>query len=136
NNGLLIQVGPLGETRQTAVPVTGPAPKWIEKIYPLSSGGILVGTAHYGPWVFQPATGSMHRLSPDLGGLYVRDFLEVAPNDLWIATESGIFRHNPSTGSTQHLQKQFGDPYTLSDNAIYTLWKDHEGGIWAGSYFG
>src|SRR5690606_31199783 len=83
NNGLLIQVGPLGETRQTAVPVTGPAPKWIEKIYPLSSGGILVGTAHYGPWVFQPATGSMHRLSPDLGGLYVRDFLEVAPNDLW-----------------------------------------------------
>ena len=28
------------------------------------------------------------------------------------------------------------DPYSLSDNAIYSLCKDREGGIWIGSYFG
>lgn len=137
NNGSLMQVGHQGElVHHAELPVDGHAPKWIEKIYPLSSGGILVGTAHYGPWVFQPSTHTVRQLSPDLAGLYVRDFLEVEPDDYWIATESGIFRHHPFSGYMQHIRKQVDDPYTLSDNAIYTLWKDREGGVWAGSYFG
>ena len=27
-------------------------------------------------------------------------------------------------------------PYSLSDNAIYSIYKDNDGGIWVGSYFG
>jgi len=137
NNGRLIKVNPQGELASYAVlQPNGNAPLWIEKIYPLTSGEILIGTAHYGAWVFQPAKGTAHPLAPDLSQLYVRDFLEVGNNDYWIATESGIFRYDKSTGAIVRIQKQFGDPYALSDNAIYTLCRDREDGIWAGSYFG
>jgi signal transduction histidine kinase/streptogramin lyase len=30
----------------------------------------------------------------------------------------------------------YNDPYSLSDNAVYTFCKDKEGGIWTGTYFG
>ena len=34
------------------------------------------------------------------------------------------------------MRSSINDPYSLSDNAVYSLCKDREGGIWIGSYFG
>ncbi|RYY09280.1 MAG: hybrid sensor histidine kinase/response regulator, partial [Chitinophagaceae bacterium] len=34
------------------------------------------------------------------------------------------------------LRKNYNDPYSVTDNAIYTICKDREGGVWAGTYFG
>lgn len=39
-------------------------------------------------------------------------------------------------GKYVHLRSSINDPYSLSDNAVYSLCKDREGGIWIGSYFG
>ncbi|WP_431215453.1 ligand-binding sensor domain-containing protein [Puia sp. P3] len=41
-----------------------------------------------------------------------------------------------ATGRTINLKKKFLDPYSLSDNAVYSLCKDSEGGVWAGTFFG
>ena len=35
-----------------------------------------------------------------------------------------------------HLHGSKDDPYSLSDNAVYSLCEDRERGIWVGSYFG
>ena len=35
-----------------------------------------------------------------------------------------------------NLHKDYNNPYSISDNAVYTFCKDKEGGIWAGTYFG
>jgi len=53
-----------------------------------------------------------------------------------MATESGIFVYNEKTNSIINLKKNYRNPYSLSDNAVYTLCKDTEGGLWAGTYFG
>ncbi len=37
---------------------------------------------------------------------------------------------------TTHLISSPYDPYSISDNAIYCLYKDREEGLWIGSYFG
>ena len=84
-------------------------------------------------------SGKLHDLlSTDENGesIYCRDLLVSSDNELWIGTESGIYIYNLRTGKYTHLHSSTYDPYSLSDNAIYSLCKDREGGIWIGSYFG
>ncbi len=54
----------------------------------------------------------------------------------WIASESGIYIYNIKSGKIINLKKNYDDPYSVSDNAIYNICKDKEGGIWVGTYFG
>ena len=68
--------------------------------------------------------------------VYCRDLLIPSDNELWIGTESGVYIYNLRTDKYVHLHSSEYDSYSLSDNAIYALCKDREGGIWIGSYFG
>ena len=68
--------------------------------------------------------------------VYCRDLLMSSDNELWIGSESGIYIYNLRTRQYNHLKSSTYDAYSLSDNAIYALCKDREGGIWIGSYFG
>ena len=68
--------------------------------------------------------------------LFVRYILQYAPDELWIGTESGIIVYNTRTRHYQQLRSSLYDPYSLSDNAVYSLCKDREGGLWVGSFFG
>lgn len=68
---------------------------------------------------------------------YVRtlDFKE--NNELWAGTEQGLYICNLADRSVNHLTASNEyDPYALTDNAIYAVYRDKEGGMWIGSYFG
>lgn len=77
-------------------------------------------------------------LSVDDNGesVFCRQLLVASDNELWIGAESGLYIYNLRQGKYVHLRNSTYDPYSLSDNAIYSLCKDREGGIWIGSYFG
>jgi ligand-binding sensor domain-containing protein len=118
---------------------SSPASRWIEKIYPASDNAIFVGTSSQGIKQFDIKSGKYRDLltyNPDRTSIYVRDVIRVSKQEFWFATESGIFILNTATQKFTNLKKKYLDPYSLSDNAIYTLHKDNEGGIWAGTYFG
>ena len=68
--------------------------------------------------------------------IFCRDLLPYSDNELWIGTESGIYIYNLRTEQFIHLRASLYDSYSLSDNAIYALYKDREEGLWIGSYFG
>lgn len=56
---------------------------------------------------------------------------------LWVGTESGIYMYNPSTKNvSQYSESETNDPFSLSSNAVYAIYRDREDGIWIGSYFG
>ncbi|HEY1023179.1 MAG TPA: two-component regulator propeller domain-containing protein, partial [Flavisolibacter sp.] len=115
------------------------ANRWIEKIQATTEGAILIGTGTAGAKVFDPSSGTYKNIPLLQKGqteLFVRNFLQSSTNEWWIGTESGIFIYNTVTGLTTNLQKKYNDPYSLSDNAVYTFCRDKEGGIWAGTYFG
>ena len=115
------------------------ASRWVEKVVPGPNGTLYVGTSSQGIKQFDPATGTFTDLltyNADKTTIYVRDILQASQTQYWFATESGIFILNLETGRFTNLQKKYQDPYSLSDNAIYALHKDSEGGIWAGTYFG
>lgn len=77
-------------------------------------------------------------LSIDESGetVFCRELLVTSDNELWIGGESGIYIYNLRMNKYVHLRSSAYDPYSLSDNAVYSLCKDREGGVWIGSYFG
>ncbi|WP_225872630.1 hybrid sensor histidine kinase/response regulator transcription factor [Pedobacter frigoris] len=112
--------------------------KWIDKIYP-AGNSILIGTSHQGVKLFDIKSLSYRDVltfNQDKTSIYAKNFLHYEGDIYWIATESGVFVYNISTGKYANLRKNFSDPYAISDNAIYALSKDKEGGVWVGTYFG
>ncbi|HXS58666.1 MAG TPA: two-component regulator propeller domain-containing protein [Hanamia sp.] len=116
-----------------------PSSRYIQKIYGGANNSIYVGTAAQGLKVFDGnhfTYKDVLTYNPDRTTVFVRDILQNDTNEYWIATESGIFIYNSTTGQITNLKKKFQDPYSLNDNAIYSLFKDAEGSIWAGTFFG
>lgn len=112
---------------------------WIQRIYPAGKGLVFVGTASQGIKQFNTLTSDykdLLTLNPDKTTIYVHDIIKYSDYEFWFATESGIFIFNTITQKFLNIQKKLTDPYSLSDNAVYTLSKDMEGGIWAGTFFG
>ncbi|OQP59275.1 hypothetical protein A3860_38125 [Niastella vici] len=112
---------------------------FIKKLYPAGNDAIFVGTTCQGIKLYHINTNTYEDLliySADKTTVYVRDIIKYSDNEYWFATESGIFIYNMATRQFTNLKKQVTDPYSLADNAVYTLCKDQEGGMWAGTYFG
>jgi len=98
---------------------------------------LLIGTKSHGAFTYKLSNKTLQPLFPDNENpLFVRNFLKKGNNELWIGCESGIFVYDIKKGTYQNFKKNYGNPYSLSDNAIYSLVLDKEGGVWAGTYFG
>ncbi|HVF98126.1 MAG TPA: two-component regulator propeller domain-containing protein, partial [Flavisolibacter sp.] len=116
-----------------------PASRWISKLVPGNKANIYIGTSSQGLKEFNLTTQTYEDLltaNTDKTTVYVRDIIPFKQNEFWLATESGIFILNTDTKAFTNLRKKYLDPYSLSDNAIYTLFKDREEGMWAGTFFG
>ncbi|MBN9382434.1 MAG: histidine kinase [Chitinophagaceae bacterium] len=118
---------------------TAPSSRWLQRIRYAGNNRFLIATTDQGLKSFDAATGDYKDVltyNPDKTTIYVRDILQYSPGEFWLGTESGIFIFDINTGSATNLRKKSLDPYSLSDNAVYSLCKDSEGGVWAGTFFG
>ena len=111
----------------------------IYRIFQDNYNDILIGTANGG---IRKISLIDKQLKPfpdeddNRGALFVRDIMRRSDNELWIATESGIYICNTQKQTVKNLRYEHADPHSLSDNAIYSIYTDREGGIWIGTYFG
>lgn len=111
----------------------------IEKIYVADKRSLIIGTLNGSIYLFDIQTGRYSDLLLKAGikeGLFTRDFVSYSDNEIWAATERGIFIYNASDNSFTNLLRQYDNRYSLSDNAVNTLCRDREGGIWVGTRFG
>lgn len=100
---------------------------------------LYIGSLKGGVKELNLTSGKLHDLLlADESGesVFCRELLVASDNELWIGAESGLYIYNLRQGEYTHLRSSINDPYSLSDNAIYSLCIDREGGIWIGSYFG
>lgn len=68
---------------------------------------------------------------------YVRTLQFKSDDELWAGTETGLYIYNLTNDHVTHLTvPEQDDSYALSDNAIYSIYRDRENGMWVGSYFG
>jgi signal transduction histidine kinase/ligand-binding sensor domain-containing protein/DNA-binding response OmpR family regulator len=56
---------------------------------------------------------------------------------LWIGTENqGLFRYTPSENKLIKYVHDINDPNTISNNQVNEIYKDNQGVIWLGTWFG
>lgn len=113
--------------------------KRIEKIWMGAKGQLYIGTSNHGVKLLNTLTDSYKDIltfDNDHTPILARVFCRAEGNTIWIGTESGIYIYDAQNDTFCNLKKNFHDPYSLSDNAVYTLSRDREGGIWVGTYFG
>jgi ligand-binding sensor domain-containing protein/signal transduction histidine kinase len=113
--------------------------KAVQTIFDADDGQLFIGTTNQGVKAFDLRTKTYTDIityNAQHDELFVRDFIKQSNNQYWIATESGIYVYNTVSKKSIVLAKQYDNPYSISDNAVYTFCMDKEGGIWAGTYFG
>tara|TARA_R110002073_G_scaffold297705_1_gene463983 strand:+ start:17572 stop:21492 length:3921 start_codon:yes stop_codon:yes gene_type:complete len=125
------------EKNEIKVKTKNNQPIIISKISAFNNDEILIGTQNNGAIIYNNKNNKIKniRLTRETP-LYVRDFAKKADNQLWVATESGLFIYNMIDSTNVNFKKSYNSPYSLSDNAIYSLTVDKEEGVWISTYFG
>ncbi|MDR0393908.1 MAG: response regulator [Tannerella sp.] len=95
--------------------------------------GFFVGTDQEGLLFYHADNGVLETVIPEI---HVRSIMQFNANTYWIASESGIYIYNLIDKSVVNLRKSLTNDYTIADNAVYSLTKDREGGVWVSSFFG
>lgn len=116
-----------------------PSSKWIEKVIATEDGNILAATPGQGVKHFDTKKLVYKDLlshDEDGTGIYARNILQVGTDEYWFATESGLYIYSLKSGLKTNIRRSGNNPYSLSDNALYALYKDKDGGIWVSTYFG
>lgn len=111
----------------------------ILRIMPTGTDEVLIGCFKQGLKSYNIKSGAVKSLlsrNADNTEIYVRDIKSGNDGKYWVATETGIYIYDLAKHSSRNLRKRAGDAYSLSDNAVYTICRDHQGGMWAGTFFG
>ncbi len=103
------------------------------------SYGLIISSDIAGLKQFEPNTGrvtSLFAKDNNWNNRLIRTTYLNNSEEIWVGTESGIYICNLKTGYITNLQKVQTDHFSLSNNAIRTITKDREGGIWIGTFYG
>ncbi|MGM0530197.1 MAG: hybrid sensor histidine kinase/response regulator transcription factor [Bacteroidota bacterium] len=110
----------------------------IYQIFQDNYNDLIITTANNGVKRLNLVTNKMQPFLPDQNypSLFVRDVIRKSDDELWFATGGGVCIYNIPKKDVQFLKHSHYDPYSLSDNATYSIYKDREDGVWVGTYFG
>lgn len=99
-------------------------------------GSIIMATASGSIYEYDPATGRITTIPFSArDNVYLRDIL-CFDNELWIGAHNGLYIKNLVNGAERFLNENPLDPFSLSDNTVYRIYKDNSGDAWIGSIFG
>lgn len=104
-----------------------------------SQGNLILGTITEGLVFFNRKTNTIQQfllgISPEKI-YYFRDIFEFSPGIYLIGSEQGLIYFDKSSNSSSIIKSSSVIPGSLSDNAVYSIQNDREGGVWVGTYFG
>lgn len=107
------------------------------KVVRLDGEHLLVGTMNRGVLKFSRKTHIFTQFEgfDASSAHFVHDILCDSKGRIWVGCENGLLVRETS-GKITHLTHTPNNPYSISDNAVFSLCEDNEGGIWVGTYFG
>lgn len=139
-NGVLCLDPETSSVTRFVISETDPEMNDVNTLYILSDNTVLLGTSAKGVQSLDCKSG---RITPFLerepvngSTLFVRQILGCSDKMIWIGTESGVYVYDMRSSRVSSLNHTYGDPYSLSDNAVHSIYEDRDGGVWVGTYFG
>ncbi|MDR2774778.1 MAG: response regulator [Tannerella sp.] len=105
----------------------------ITSLLEMPQEGFFIGTDLEGLIFYNMYSKQLETIIPDI---HVRSISRFSANVYWIASESGVFIYNLTDKSVTNLRKSLVNDYAIADNAVYSIIKDREGGVWVSSFFG
>lgn len=108
----------------------------VQDIYPISDTTLLIGTMNR-VYFFNTHTRKLENVLKDIpGNIQVHKILKQSPSEYWLGTETGLYILDMQHRELTPIRKEYGNPYAITDNVIYSFCKDREGGTWIGTFFG
>lgn len=98
-----------------------------------TDGSLWIGTHQHGLFHFTTAGAKISSIHLHESNTSIRDILRINSGALWIATDKGIFAIPAYGGGILNYAYTPGDPLSLPDNDIYTLFEDEGNIIFIGS---
>lgn len=99
-------------------------------------GNILAGTIDGHIYSYNPQTNLLSEIDfSRRGQIYLRS-LHCADNEIWAGAQTGLYIIDKISGRETLLKEDPLNPFSLSDNAVYCMYGDLEGGTWVGTLFG
>lgn len=139
-NGVLCLDPEASSVTRFVISETDPEMNDVNTLYILSDNNILLGTSAKGVQSLDCKSGKitpfLEREPVSGNTLFVRQIIGCSDKMIWIGTESGVYVYNMKSSRVSSLNHTYGDPYSLSDNAVHSIYEDRDGGVWVGTYFG
>lgn len=110
----------------------------IQDIRPITDTTLMIGTMNQ-VVLFNSKVLKIRNLisyNKNISDIHTHVIFHYNDDSYWLGTEAGLYILDIKTGKTSIVQKQYGNPYSITDNVISSIYKDAEGGIWIGTYFG
>lgn len=67
---------------------------------------------------------------------HIHSMKEVSPGLFLIGSDTGLAIYDVKSEKVNHYSRNLLDRNSLSDNFVYPIMKDREGGVWIGTYYG
>lgn len=111
-------------------------------------GEHIFAMCEYGDWIalaihdgelkkYNPATNILQTMkAPGVHHTVLRDVVCFDKKQLWVCSHAGLFIVDEANDKVTHLEEDLMHSYSLSDNIIFCIYQDREGGIWLGTKFG
>jgi ligand-binding sensor domain-containing protein/signal transduction histidine kinase/DNA-binding response OmpR family regulator len=95
------------------------------------------GVARFNTWTKEYVRHYVNSGEPgQIASNLVRGIVESNNHTIWFGTEKGLSILNQETDQFSTVTSSFDNRYGLNDNAIYSLFKEDNGDIWVGTFFG
>lgn len=101
-----------------------------------ANGTLIIGTLTGVIYEYDPASGTIRQVPyKSSGKVYLRDVM-CFDDELWIGAQGGLFIVDLMNGRETFNTDNPLDPFSLSDNTVYCIYRDNDGGAWVGTIFG
>jgi signal transduction histidine kinase/ligand-binding sensor domain-containing protein/DNA-binding response OmpR family regulator len=110
----------------------------IQALYSVSDSLILFGTLNHA-YLLNTVGLTLRNIyqgQPAMSDVQIHTIMQQSDSELWLGTERGLYVYDLLTEKTTVIQKKYDDPYSITDNVVFSFCKDREGNTWVGTFFG